>query len=58
MTILRLRRRGLCLALGLATPVAVVLLYVLLKHSARQLVPPDNVGAVSPGWRPVAHDAG
>jgi hypothetical protein len=45
-------QRG-ALALGLATPLAVVVLYVLLKRSARQLVPPDNVGAVSPGWRPV-----
>jgi len=32
----------------------IVLMYVLQKHSARQLVPPDNVGRVSPRWRPAA----
>jgi hypothetical protein len=32
----------------------VILMYVLQKHSARQLVPPDNVGQVSPRWRPAA----
>ena len=31
-----------------------VVMYLLQKHSARQLVPPDKVGAVSPRWRPVA----
>lgn len=31
-----------------------VVMYLLQKHSARQLVPPDRVGAVSPRWRPVA----
>ena len=36
------------------TLVVVVLMYLLQKHSARQMVPPDNVGVVSPRWRPVA----
>ena len=36
------------------TIAVVVLMYLLQKHSARQMVPPDNVGAVSPRWRPVA----
>ncbi|HTT95481.1 MAG TPA: PrsW family glutamic-type intramembrane protease [Solirubrobacterales bacterium] len=37
-----------------------VLMYLLQKHSARQLVPPDKVGEVSPRWRPAAprHSAG
>jgi hypothetical protein len=29
-------------------------MYLLQKHSARQMVPPDKVGEVSPRWRPVA----
>lgn len=33
---------------------AIVAMYLLQKHSARNLVPPDKVGAVSPRWRPVA----
>jgi hypothetical protein len=41
-------------ALSGITILAVVTMYLLQKHSARQLVPPDNVGAVSPRWRPVA----
>jgi hypothetical protein len=32
----------------------VVVAYLAQKHSARQLVPPDRVDAVSPRWRPVA----
>lgn len=32
----------------------VVAMYLLQKHSARQLVPPDKVGSVSPHWRPAA----
>lgn len=32
----------------------IVLMYLLQKHSARQMVPPDKVGEVSPRWRPVA----
>lgn len=36
------------------TIAVVVLMYLLQKHSARQMVPPDNVGAVSPRWRPAA----
>jgi hypothetical protein len=31
-----------------------VVMYLLQKHSARGLVPPDKVGGVSPRWRPVA----
>jgi hypothetical protein len=31
-----------------------IVMYLLQKHSARQLVPPDKVGEVSPRWRPVA----
>lgn len=34
--------------------VVFVVMYLLQKHSARQLVPPDKVGEVSPRWRPVA----
>lgn len=34
--------------------VVFVAMYLLQKHSARQLVPPDKVGEVSPRWRPVA----
>ena len=40
--------------LGLVTPVVLIGLYLATKHSARQMVPPDNVAAVSEGWRPVA----
>jgi hypothetical protein len=36
------------------TLVVLVLMYLLQKHSARQLVPPDKVGEVSPRWRPAA----
>lgn len=32
----------------------VIVMYLLQKHSARQMVPPDQVGEVSPRWRPVA----
>ncbi len=32
----------------------VIVMYLLQKHSARQLVPPDKVGEVSPRWRPAA----
>lgn len=35
--------------LGIALLVGV---YVVFKHSARALVPPDNIEAVPPGWRP------
>ncbi|HVW47784.1 MAG TPA: PrsW family glutamic-type intramembrane protease [Solirubrobacterales bacterium] len=38
---------------GITVFVAAVM-YLLQKHSARQLVPPDKVGAVSPRWRPAA----
>jgi hypothetical protein len=31
-----------------------VVMYLAQKHNARQLVPPDKVGEVSPRWRPVA----
>jgi hypothetical protein len=41
-------------ALGAVSFVAGLIGYFLLKHSARQLVPPDNVENVSPHWRPVA----
>ncbi len=40
--------------LDFITITVVVVMYLLQKHSARQLVPPDNVGAVSPHWRPRA----
>lgn len=43
---------------SLATPTAVVVSYLLLKHSARQMVPPDRVATVSPRWRPVAEPLG
>jgi RsiW-degrading membrane proteinase PrsW (M82 family) len=32
----------------------VLVMYLLQKHSARQLVPPDKVAGVSPRWRPAA----
>jgi len=38
---------------GITLFVALVM-YLLQKHSARELVPPDKVGEVSPRWRPVA----
>ncbi|MDQ2621789.1 MAG: PrsW family intramembrane metalloprotease [Actinomycetota bacterium] len=38
--------------LGLISIAAVVVMYLFQKHSARQLVPPDNVGKVSRHWRP------
>jgi hypothetical protein len=31
-----------------------IAMYLLQKHSARQMVPPDKVGEVSPRWRPIA----
>jgi hypothetical protein len=34
--------------------IVLVVMYLLQKHSARQLVPPDKVGEVSPRWRPAA----
>jgi hypothetical protein len=45
---------------GAVTPVVIVVMFLLQKHAARQLVPPDRVGAVSPHWRPRApkHAAG
>jgi hypothetical protein len=36
------------------TAIVVIVMYLLQKHSARQLVPPDKVGEVSPRWRPAA----
>lgn len=36
------------------TAVVLVVMYLLQKHSARQLVPPEKVGEVSPRWRPAA----
>jgi hypothetical protein len=47
-------------ALSGITVLVVVVMYLLQKHAARQLVPPDKVGEVSPRWRPVAprHPAG
>jgi hypothetical protein len=41
-------------ALSGITVAVVILMYLLQKHSARQLVPPDKVGEVSPRWRPAA----
>jgi len=41
-------------ALGSISLITVLVMYLLQKHSARQLVPPDRVGEVSPRWRPVA----
>jgi len=40
--------------LSYITIFTVALMYLLQKHSARQLVPPDKVPEVSPRWRPVA----
>lgn len=40
--------------LSFITIVVVVLMYLLQRHSARQLVPPDLVGAVAARWRPAA----
>jgi hypothetical protein len=40
--------------LGFITIAVVVVMYLLQKHSARAMVPPDNVGSVSPHWRPAA----
>lgn len=34
------------------TPLVILIAYLLLKHSARQMVPPDNVEHVPPRWRP------
>ena len=36
------------------TVTTVIVMYLLQKHSARQMVPPDQVGEVSPHWRPAA----
>lgn len=41
-------------ALGSVTAVVLTVMYFAIKHAARQLVPPDNVAAVSPRWRPRA----
>lgn len=41
-------------ATAYVTIVAVLVMYLLQKHSARQLVPPENVEKVSPRWRPLA----
>jgi peptidoglycan/LPS O-acetylase OafA/YrhL len=41
-------------AAGSITLVVMIVLYVATRHSARQMVPPDNVAAVSSRWRPVA----
>jgi hypothetical protein len=49
---------GVLKAIGFITPVMVLVMYLLLKRSARQMVPPDTVGRVSPRWRPVAPKAG
>jgi len=46
--------KGHLKALSGITVLVLVLMYLLQKHSARQLVPPDKVGEVSPRWRPVA----
>ncbi len=43
--------------LGFVSIAAVVIMYLFQKHAARQLVPPDNVGLVSPHWRPRAKRA-
>ncbi len=40
--------------LGFVSIAAVVVMYLFQKHAARQLVPPDKVGGVSPHWRPRA----
>jgi RsiW-degrading membrane proteinase PrsW (M82 family) len=39
------------------TIAVLAVLYVATKHSARQMVPPDNVASVSARWRPVAPDS-
>ncbi|MBN8870172.1 MAG: PrsW family intramembrane metalloprotease [Solirubrobacterales bacterium] len=39
---------------SLVSIAVILLMYLLQKHSARQLVPPDKVGEVSPRWRPAA----
>jgi hypothetical protein len=41
-------------ALGAISMVTVLVMYLLQKHSARQLVPPDRVAEVSTRWRPAA----
>ncbi len=41
-------------ALSGITVFVVAVMYLLQKHSARQLVPPDKVAWVSPRWRPAA----
>jgi len=41
-------------ALGSISMITVLVMYLLQKHSARQLVPPDLVGRVSKHWRPAA----
>jgi hypothetical protein len=40
-------------ATGAVTPLIILTAYLLLKHSSRQLVPPDMVGKVSRRWRPI-----
>jgi hypothetical protein len=40
--------------LSYITVFTVILMYLLQKHVARQMVPPDKVPEVSPRWRPVA----
>lgn len=37
----------------LITPVVILVAFLAMKHGARQMVPPDNVEHVSPGWRPI-----
>jgi len=45
-------------ALGSISMITVLVMYLLQKHSGRQLVPPDRVGQVSPRWRPAAPKTG
>ena len=45
-------------ALGSISMITVLVMYLLQKHSGRQLVPPDRVGQVSPRWRPAAPKPG
>jgi hypothetical protein len=41
-------------ATGAVTPLIILTAYLLIKHSSRQMVPPDMVGKVSRRWRPIA----
>jgi len=41
-------------SLGFISIASIGVMYLLQKHTARNLVPPDNVGSVSPHWRPHA----